>query len=157
MKNYYRVILGKGSDRAQDCISGNYIGVGFGINQDLTSKLPEDRRAFNREFIPVFLSNNPDKHKIAAGLACGIVWVVSKGMQVGDIVVSTDTEGRYHVGEATGGYYYQPGDGLAHRQPVRWYDQTFSRDDLSEALRSSASARGTVSNLTRHAAEIEKL
>jgi len=53
MKNYYRVMLGQGSDRAQDCIAGNFIAVGYNIPQDLTSKLPEDRRAFNREFIPV--------------------------------------------------------------------------------------------------------
>src|SRR5690242_6465885 len=140
MKSYYRIILGKARDQAHECITGNYIGVGFGINQDLTSKLPDDRRAFNREFIPIFLSNNPDKHKIAAGLACGIVWVVSKGMQMGDYVMTTDDEGRYHVGEVTGGYYYQPGPSLPHRRPVHWFDQTFSRDDLSEALRSSASA-----------------
>jgi hypothetical protein len=41
------------------------------MRQDLSGQLPEDFRAFNQEFIPIFLAAHPDKEKIAAGLACG--------------------------------------------------------------------------------------
>ena len=158
MKSYYRIMLGKGSDRAQECISGNFIGVGFNIHQDLTNKLPDEWRAFNREFIPVYLENNPGKSKVAAGLACGAIWTVSKGVKIGDIILSPDGEGHYHVGEVTGNYFYQLDDlHLPHRRTVHWFDQTINRADMSEMLRNSAGSAGTVSNITVHSEEIERL
>ena len=57
MKNYYRVMLGRGSMHAQECFAGNFIGTDFEILKDLTSKLPDEMRVFNREFIPVFLKS----------------------------------------------------------------------------------------------------
>ena len=53
MKNYYRVMLGKQSAFAEQCFAGNFIGTDFEIAQDLTGKLPEKWRDFNKEFIPV--------------------------------------------------------------------------------------------------------
>ena len=41
MKNYYRVMLGQKSVYAEECFAGNFIGTDFGINQDLTNKLPD--------------------------------------------------------------------------------------------------------------------
>ena len=68
MKSYYRVMLGKGSAYAAECFTGGYIGVGFGINQDLSQQLPEQWRQFNKQFIPIYLASHPDKTKIGAGL-----------------------------------------------------------------------------------------
>ena len=80
MKQYFRVMLGKKSLHAEECLKGDFIGVDFGINQDLTGRLPDGWRAFNREFIPIYLANRPEKSKIAAGLACGTLWTVARGM-----------------------------------------------------------------------------
>jgi restriction system protein len=158
MKSYYRLMLGKGSDRAQECIGGNYIGVGFTIEQDLTSKLPDEWRTFNKEFIPVFLRNNPGKTKVAAGLACGTIHTVSKGINIGDIILSPDGEGHYHVGEVTGNYFYLLDNvGLQHRRPMHWFNQTINRSDMSDDLRKSCSSAGTLSNITGHSEEIERL
>lgn len=157
MKRYRRVMLGKGSDRAQDCIAGSYIGVDFNINQDLTNKLPDEWRVFNKEFIPVYLQNNPDKTKVAAGLACAAIWTVAKGINIGDVVLSPDGEGHYHVGEVTGNYYYQQGEILPHRRRMRWYDQTIDRADMSQALKNSTGSAGTVSEISSYSEEIEKL
>jgi predicted Mrr-cat superfamily restriction endonuclease len=158
MKNYYRLMLGKGSEHAQACIAGNFIGVGFIYNQDLTNKLPDEWRAFNREFIPVYLESHPGKSKVAAGLACGAVWTVSKGLNIGDIVISPDGEGHYHVGEVTGNYYHQSDTvPLPHRRPVHWFSQTINRADMSENLRKSSSSAGTVSNISTYGEEIERL
>src|SRR4051812_1460375 len=55
VKNYYRVMLGSKSIHAEECFAGGFIGTDFGINQDLTDRLPEDWRTFNGEFIPIFL------------------------------------------------------------------------------------------------------
>ncbi len=158
MKSYYRIMLGKGSERAQECIAGNFIGVGFNIHQDLTNKLPDEWRAFNREFVPIYLENNPGKSRVAAGLACGTIWTASKGMNIGDIVISPDGEGHYHIGEVTGNYFYQlDGLRLPHRRPVHWFTQTINRADMSEALRRSTGSIGTLGNVSAHAEEIEML
>jgi restriction system protein len=157
MKSYYRVTLGQGNSLAKECFAGNYIGVGFGINQDLTHKLPEQWRDFNKAFIPIFLKRNPDKSRISAGLACGVVWTVSKGMQIGDIVLCPDGEGYFHVGEVAGDYYYQPDTPLPHRRPIKWLNKTIARAVLDLAVRRAIGARGTYRNITSQAEELEKL
>ena len=158
MKGYYRLMLGKGSERLQECLEGNFICVGFNIHQDLSQKLPDDWRSFNREFIPIYLENNPDKTKVAAGLACGAIWTVSKGMNTGDIIISPDGERHYHVGEVTGNYFYKFDDmRLPHRRTVHWFPQTINRDDMSEMLRKSCSSAGTVSNISAYGEELERL
>jgi restriction system protein len=157
MKSYYRVMLGRKSIYAQECLAGNFIGADFGINQDLTNKLPEEWRVFNQEFIPIYLANHPDKTKIGAGLACGALWTVAKGIQKGDIVLCPDGSGQYRVGEVNGDYSYEPGGILPHRRPVQWLNISIDRAALSEGLKNSAGSIGTVSNISRHTEEIEKL
>jgi len=102
MKRYFRIMLGARSVHAAECRAGNFIGADYGINQDLSKKLPEEWREFNRVFIPEYQSGHPDKTKIAAGLACGFLWTISKGIQKGDIVLCPDGSGKYYVGEGTG-------------------------------------------------------
>ena len=59
MKSYYRIMLGRKSAYAEECRVGNFIGANYEILEDLTGKLPEEWREFNRRYIPVFLSNHP--------------------------------------------------------------------------------------------------
>lgn len=150
-------MLGRKSIHAEECFAGGFIGTDFGIVRDLSHDLPDDWRAFNRKFIPVFLATHPDKTKIGAGLACGALWTVSKGIQRGDLVICPDGTGRYRVGEVTGDYSYEPGKTLFHRRPVTWLPVTIERNAMSESLRHSTGSIGTVSNITDHAAELEKL
>lgn len=157
MKSYYRVTLGKGNMYAQECFAGNYIAIGFLHHHDLTGKLPDEWREFNKEFIPVFLKANPQKSRIAAGQACGAVWTVAKGMNNGDIVFSPDGEGHFHVGEITGEYYYQADADLQHRRPVRWLSQTIARADLREDIRKTIGVVATVRDISGIGDEIEKL
>ena len=56
-----RIMLGKGSIFAPQCFEGGFIGTDFGIHVNLTGRLPDQWRAFNREFIPIFLETNPDR------------------------------------------------------------------------------------------------
>lgn len=158
MKNYYRIMLGRKSIHAEECFMGNFIGADFGIVQDLTGKLPDEWRAFNREFIPIFLANHPDKTKIGAGLACGMLWTVCKGIRKGDVVLCPDGSGRYRVGEvASDEYAYVPGGVLPHRRSVRWLPTMIDRADMSEALQNSTGSIGTVGNITSYHDEIDKL
>ena len=150
-------MLGRKSALAAECFAGGFIGVGFGLEEDLTTKLPDDWRTFNREFIPKYLATRPDKSKIAAGLACGVLWTVSKGIANGDIVLCPDGTGKYHVGEVSGAYYYVAGVPLMHRRQVRWLEKTIERSEMSDALRGSTGATGTVSDISRYREEIERL
>ena len=71
MKSYYRIMLGKKSVYAEEAFQGNFICTGFIHDVDLSSRLPDNWRDFNEKFIPIYLKQNPEKNKIAAGLACG--------------------------------------------------------------------------------------
>ncbi len=159
MKHYFRIMLGRKSVFAPECFADGFIGTDFEIHEDLSRKLPEEWREFNKQFIPVFLANRPDKTKIGAGLACGALWTVSKGIKTGDIVLCPDGSGRYRVGEVTGDYEYAPGANLPHRRPVRWLPTFIDRAEMSEGLKNSSGSVGTVCDLSRagYTDEIEKL
>lgn len=155
MKSYYRIMLGKKSAFAAECFAGGFIGADFGINEDLSKKLPDEWRAFNKAFIPVYLAGHPGKSKVTAGLACGALWTIGKGLNTGDIVLCPDGAGSYRVGAVTGGYYYAPGSNLPHRRKVNWLDIAIERAAMSEALQGSSGSIGTVSNVSAHGQEIE--
>lgn len=154
---YYRLMLGRGSTHAAHCFSENFIGANFDIYQDLTNALPDSWRVFNAEFIPVYQAEHPGKSKIAAGLACGMLWTVCKGMKLGDYVLCPDGGGNYRVGEITGNYEYVPGQTLPHRRAVRWLAQSIERSEMSDALRNSSGSIGTVCEISAHHDEIERL
>lgn len=147
-------MLGAGSVYAKQAVAGGFIGADFGIDQDLTGHLPDDFRDFNKEFIPIYLTSHPDKSKVGAGLACGFLWTVSKGIAVGDVVLSPDGAGNYHVGDVTGDYQYVPGEVLPHRRPVAWRSTTISRAVMSAPLKASTGSIGTISNVSGHRDEI---
>jgi len=155
-KSYYRVMLGRQSAHATECLAGSFIGADFGIEQDLSNKLPEEWRQFNATFIPVFLAGHPDKSRIAAGLACGALWTVAKGIRAGDVVLCPDGTGRYHVGEVQGSYTYASGKVLPHRRQVKWLPIVIDRSAMSEALRNSTGSLLTVANITEYHQEIDQ-
>jgi len=150
-------MLGRGSVHADEAYKGNFIGADYGIKKDLTHHLSDNWRDFNKEFIPIYFENHPDKSKIAAGLACGMLWTIAKGIKAGDIVICPNGKGGYYVGEVISGYEYHKGEVLPHRRPVRWFSSTISREEMSESLRNSVGSIGTVSNITKHTKELESL
>jgi len=157
MKDYYRVMLGKGSKFATEGVREGFIGVDFGVYQDFKEQFGETLREFNRMFIPRFLAARPKKSKVAAGLGGGAVWMIGQGLHTGDIVLSPDGSGHYCVGEISGDYYFQPDGVLPHRRPVRWYADTIDRSAMSEALRLSTGSAGTAVDLTPYREELEAL
>jgi len=157
MKHYNRVMLGRKSVYAAQCFAGNFIGADYGIHEDLTGQLTDDWRQFNDKFIPLWMQNNPGKSKISAGLACGMLWTICKGLEVGDVVLSPDGSGVYRVGSITSNYEYRPNEILFHRRSVQWSDVGIERAVMSEALRNSAGSIGTTCDLTGYAEEIERL
>lgn len=157
MKEYQRIMLGAKSIYADECYKNNFIGADFIGDIDLTGKLPDNFREFNQQFIPVWLSQNPNKTKVAAGLACGMLWTVAKGLKKGDVVLCPNGEGSYYVGEIVGNYEFHAGANLPHQRPVHWFSETVERSEMSDALQKSSGSIGTTCNITKYADEIESL
>ena len=157
MKRYYRIMLGAKSIHADECFKGNFIGADFSINFDLTNNLPDNWRDFNQKYIPEWLATHPGKSKVAAGLSCGALWTIAKGIQKGEIVLCPSGQGNYYIGEVIDNYSYKPNNILPHRRQVKWYPNTIERTAMSEALRNSSVSIGTVSDITKYADEIEIL
>jgi restriction system protein len=150
-------MLGAKSAHAEVCYKGNFIGTDFLNYIDLTNRLADNWRDFNAEFIPYWLKDHPGKSKIPAGLACGALWTVSKGVAVGDIVLCPNGTGSYYVGEVLDTYSYHPGQVLPHRRTVKWYPNLLERSAMSDAFKNSTGSIGTVSDITKYSEEIELL
>lgn len=157
MKNYNRVMLGQRSKFAEECIEEGYIGADYSIDADLTNELTEDYRDFNAKWRPIWLEKNPGKTKVSAGLSCGLLWMLSKGLSIGDVVLSPDGKGGYAVGEIQSDYYFVPGTSLPHRRRVKWEARRVKRDEMSQELRNSTGSSLTLCDITKYAQEIEGL
>jgi len=157
MKKYVRVMLGSKSIYAKECYDGSFIGADFDIHEDLTNKLTDNWKDFNAKYRPVWLEANPGKSKVAAGLACGMLWTICKGIRKGDIVLCPDGQGNYYVGEVDSDYYYKPNEILFHRRNVKWYPVVIERNAMSQELKNSSGSIGTTSDITQYAEEIEHL
>lgn len=157
MPSYYRIMAGAKSVFAQEFLEGGFIAANWNIDQDLTHDLPDDWREFNHRFIPVYLKARPEKTKISAGLACGMLHTICKGIKQDDIVLTPRGDGHYLVGKVISDYYYVPSGELSHRRKVEWFEQTLPREMMSQELKNSSGSVGTVCNLTKYAEELKTL
>ncbi len=155
--NYYRVMLGKGSIHAQTCYNEDFIGADYDVKQDLTDALSEEQKGFSETIIPIYLAKYPEKNKIAAGLVCGMLWTMCKGMEIGDIVLCPDGDGIYRAGRIAGNYEYKSDSILPHRRAVQWLEQSIRAAEMSEGLRKSCYSIGTVRNISAYHDELENL
>lgn len=156
-KEYRRIMLGRKSANADDGLKGGWIAAGYLYGIDLTGKFPPTFHDFNAKMRDVYIEQNPGKSKVAAGLACGMLHTICQGANIGDVVLTPDTQGNIHLGEISGDYYYDPSYELPHKRPVRWYGKSVHRNDLSDALQNSLGSTGTVSTVTKHSAEIDAI
>ncbi len=140
---------------ADECFKGNFIGADIGIDRDLSNELPDNWRDFNKTFIPIWLDKHVGKSKVSAGLSCGALWTIAKGIKIGDIVICPNGSGSYYVGEVLDNYAYHPEGILPHRRTVKWYPVMIERSAMSDTLRNSTGSIGTVSEVTKYANEIE--
>jgi restriction system protein len=146
-------MLGQKSSNADVCRSEGFIGVDFDVVEDLTTQLPADMRDFSDKWIPHFMKTKTSK--ISAGLAAGQLWVVSKSIAQGDIVLCpTGNVGEVVAGEVISDYEYQPSGPLPHRRRVNWLPGILRRDEMSAELRGGMHYAGTVCNLDSYSHEI---
>jgi len=149
-------MLGAKSIHAKQCREGGFIYAHFGIELDLSNELTDDFKSFTAKWRP-YLVEKEGKSAVAAGLNCGALWTICKGISRGDTVLSPDGMGNYLVGEVTGDYYYVSDPELPHRRPIRWMPGTIKRSDMSQALQNSTGSIGTSSEITQYGDEIDAL
>lgn len=155
-RRYIRVSLGKGAKFAALGFSEGWIGTGWLESVDLTGNFHENWRDFNKEYIPLVMSEDGIATKVGAGLACGMTHTVASGLKAGDIVISSKGNGSFQMGEVTGDYFYAQGQPLPHRRSVKWFETTFSRDQVSDEFRRSLGSANTVSDITGYGEEIDR-
>ena len=154
----YLVRLGAQGVYLDECLGGGYVGVDYGIKQDLTGRFPDNWRDFNKQFRPVWHEGNPGKSNVAAGLACGAVWTLGRGVEVDDLIVSPTANGQtFHVGRVSGDYRYSEGAHLPHQRPVEWFNIGFERGQMGSEFKRSSGATLSVSNVSDYETEIRTL
>lgn len=156
-RNYYRIYAGAQNKFIDLCLKQGFIGGDWGIAQDLTNDLPEKWQLFNQKFKPIFLDIHHDKTKVAAGLACGMLHTICKGLKLNDLVICPDGNGQYYIGEVISDYFYVAGEPLPHRRKVNWFSRGISKEEMSQPLKNSVGSIGTVSNISKYAEELESL
>ena len=105
----------------------------------------------------MWLNAHPDGKKIRAGLACGNLWVLCKGMEIGDIVLSQNEKGEYYVGRIASNYFYKKGELLPHRRKVEWLPIVIPKSEMSGQLQRSAGSGQTCFEISSYREEIERL
>lgn len=157
MKQYNRIMLGEHGMYIVDCLDNNYIGAGFLKDYDLSESPYNDEVQWRQKLVEKYLQVNPDKSAGTARNSIGFLWTICFGLKNGDIVLASNGNSGYNVGEITGDYYFAPGTDLPHRRTVEWKKVIIPRKAMSQKLQNSTGSIGTCCNITKYADELEAL
>lgn len=157
MKQYNRIMLGEHGMYIGDCLENNYIGAGFVRDFDLSETPYNNEEEWRQKLVEKYLQVNPDKSVGTARNSIGFLWTICFGLKNGDIVLASNGNSGYQVGEITGDYYFAPGTALPHRRTVEWKKLIIPRKSMSQNLQNSTGSIGTCCNITKYADEIENL
>ena len=151
----WRLRLGVYNSAAEECFSDGSAGVGYDIEEDLTGKFPDNWKEFNATYIPKWLEANPEKTRVGAGLSCGALWTFGHGMNKGDLLLSPDADGQFHIGTVVGDYTYDPDNSsFPHRRNVDWSNSIIAKEVLSPDLWRSIRGPLALVEITDHDEEI---
>lgn len=102
MKQYNRIMLGEHGMYIKKCLEHNYIGANFLKDVDLNETPFSKEEVWRQQMIKKYLELHPDKSVQTARNCIGFLWTVCFGLKIGDIVLASNGNGGYHVGEITG-------------------------------------------------------
>ena len=156
-KKYSRLRMGREGQYFEQCFNGNYIGVSYGIDKDLSNDLFDNWRDFNSIYVERMIEREPEKSRVGAGLNCGVMWTLCKGIEKDAIVICPDLDGNFLPCRVVSDYYYQKGDDPYHRRKVEWFRNPIKRSDMSKPLLSSLQAQNTLIDISKYSDEIESL
>jgi hypothetical protein len=182
MKKYHWFNVTKYDNSRERCLDEGFIGVGFFRNIELTSILSRhDENGFVKEMKPLYLEKYPEydemnglihpkyfekdlnkskaihKLHIESRRGCSATWALSKGINVGDIIISPVDSKNWMAGEVTSAYYYHPGASLSHRRKVSWLPKLIALSSMSYELGKVSHIFVRYSNITKFSEELEAL
>lgn len=135
----------------------SFVGVSYGLDVDISGDLYPNWKDFNRIYIDEIINRSSEpKSRVAAGLNCGVIWTLSKGLEINDILMCQDKEKNYHFCKISSDYYYNE-DAPHHRRKVEWLDRKVLIEELPTDLKKSINAQNTLTSLTKYSHELENL
>ena len=150
-------MLGEHGMYIKDCLEHSYIGANFIEDIDLSNTPFNQEDVWRQAMITKYLEYHPDKSVQTARNCIGFLWTICFGLKCGDIVLASNGNGGYHVGEIDGDYFYTSGSELLHRRSVVRKNIVIPRRSMSQKLQNSTGSIGTCCNITKYSEEIECL
>ena len=131
----WKVMAGSQSSHADRCFEEGFVGVDYGIADDLTASLSEGEDAFRSRWRQHLLDRAPERGLQSAGVRAGQVWLLAAAVSVGDVVVTpAGNPSTFRVGRVTSDYWHSSDGPLQHRRSVEWEPQEFYATVLSAPL-----------------------
>lgn len=152
-----RIILGRAHTHFNQCRRENFIGVDYALGMDLSPYLSGSRDYFETNLKLILKEKNPDGSKVSHGLICSFLRTIVKDLEIGDFFITPDGSGKYHLGQITGPYFFQPDGILPHRRSVKWFDQSIHRSDMSSTLSNSIGTPGTCCDVSSYNSELYQM
>jgi len=135
----------------------NFVGVSYGLETDISADLFENWRDFNKKYIDKIIDlSGGTKSRVGAGLNCGVIWTLSKGIEIGNVILCQDENKNYHACKVTSNYYFSEEE-PHHRRKVEWIEEIISPNDLSSDLYKSLNAQNTLIDISTYETELENL
>ena len=153
-KKISRLRTGRNQEWFKPFYEGNFIGASFGLEMDLSNDLFDNWREFNKKFIDYIIKIHPDKSRVGAGLNCGVIWTLAKGLTKDAIVLCPDKEGNFIACKIVSDYYYSEKE-PHHRRKVEWLSPPILKTEISQTLKSSLQAQNTLIDISKHSEEVE--
>ena len=137
--------------------NNDYVGVSYGLKTDISADLFENWRDFNKKYIDKVIEISGGlKSRVGAGLNCGVIWTLSKGVEIGNIILCQDEDKNYHACRVTSQYFFSEQE-PHHRRKVEWIGEVISPNDLSSDLYKSLNAQNTLIDISSYHQELENL
>ncbi len=141
------MVRSNGGESLEEFEAG-YVGVGFGIHEDLTGKSKETLIEIKSQSLP-----NASRQEIATPV--GMLYRFANDISEGDHIITYDAGARcYWPGIFVGGYYPELSDREnPHRRKVNWINRSIFRDSLKVATKNSLGSPLTLFKLPEDAAQ----
>ena len=153
-KKISRLRTGRNQQWFKPFYEGNFIGASFGLELNLSNDLFDNWRDFNKKFIDYIIEIHPGKSRVGAGLNCGVIWTLAKGLPIDSIVLCPDEEGNFFACKIISDYQYSKNE-PHHRRQVEWLTPPILKSEISQRLKNSLQAQNTLIDISKHSEEIE--
>lgn len=163
MHKSFKVNAGLGGASAQEFLNEGFIGISFGVEEELTqfngASFEDFKNDINTNY---WAADAHGRSKGSIAMTNRQLWQFGYEMQPGDIVVSQDRKNvdgakTYAIGKIVGAYTYSNNSEFPHRREVEWGLGNLSRHNISAELNNYFKSGTTIVDLSPFTEEIQSL